>query len=923
MATKNKRKIPEKQIIRLGQLNARGSRAVTDEIRQLTHEQKLDILLLQEPYCFKNNIQGLGLDTKTVVDKKRFSKITTAERVKAAIVILNKNINVLKLEQYSNTHCICVEASTSTDSLYIISAYFQHCDSIKPYLDHLDKVIRALKGNRIVLGIDANANSTLWYSKDTDQRGEALEEFIAQHGLYIVNELSETHTFDNIHGQANIDVTLASNPVINKVKNWRVLPNQTLSDHNLIRYDIETTIGTIHCTKGSRFNIKRADWEKFADAITNARSTNHTEQAERHVGAQEFSTKIETIITNASNGSIPKKTRFTKSAPWWNQSLTALRSEARRARRIFQREKNGARRQTHKQKYNELHNKYTTAIRRSKQGSWRKLVTNEGNSDPWGIVYKIQTKKLKIEKVPETIKLHGAQTKTWRETMENLLDALIPNDSTANETESQKRIREQIETPPTTEDTPPFTEEEVKTAIKSMKNKKAPGQDLLETEIIKSAWSTLGEEIIDMYNRCLSQGVFPRQWKQAVIRILLKSEDKDVTEPRSYRPISLLPVLGKILEKLVVTRLGEIINNHPRTSNRQYGFKPGCSTETAIVKLRNIIKQSQDKYAIGLLFDITGAFDNVWWPSILNNLKKRDCPRNLYQLLQNYLSDRSAKIVSNGTEIEKIVNKGCPQGSILGPQFWKLIFDEIIEKLKNSYEVIAYADDLIIVITGKCRIELQNQANAATKILLDWCTEQKLQVSKSKSEMILLKGTLDIRRPPTVKIHDTSMKMVQSTTYLGLHIGTRFNITPHVNHICNKTKKIFNLLVHVARAKWGINTKNMNTLYKGIFIPIITYAATGWADKLNVHHKRSLVRTQRHALLTTTKAYRTISNDALCVLAAAIPIDLILKEREVTYKLRNNIQCEMGNLRYTEQESPPTKKQLRKMKSNIRKESVG
>lgn len=105
------------------------------------------------------------------------------------------------------------------------------------------------------------------------------------------------------------------------------------------------------------------------------------------------------------------------------------------------------------------------------------------------------------------------------------------------------------------------------------------------------------------------------EWKIAEIKILLKSADKSATEIKSYRSISLLPVLGKVLEKLIAGRLSFFSHYHPVTSDRQYEFNPGNLTED-VAKLKDIVEQATEKYAIGLMFDILGAFDEVG-PSVL------------------------------------------------------------------------------------------------------------------------------------------------------------------------------------------------------------------------------------------------------------------------------------------------------------------
>lgn len=145
--------------IRIAQLNAQNSKTVLDEIRQTSFEGKYDILLLQEPYSFRNAIASLGISTRVITDNKNFTNIGPAGIVKAAIAIRNPTYTVLKIEQYCNTHCICAEIISNSYKFYIISTYLQCSDKIEPYLNHLDTILRKLRGQNIFIGMDANAKS--------------------------------------------------------------------------------------------------------------------------------------------------------------------------------------------------------------------------------------------------------------------------------------------------------------------------------------------------------------------------------------------------------------------------------------------------------------------------------------------------------------------------------------------------------------------------------------------------------------------------------------------------------------------------------------------------------------------------------------------------------------------------------------------
>ncbi|KAK9295481.1 hypothetical protein QLX08_010208 [Tetragonisca angustula] len=910
MATKPKNsRSPE--TVKIAQLNAQNSRQAIDDIRVSMTEMGIDAIALQEPYNSNGVIRGLGLTTKIILDTKTFTSRVKNRNPKSAIAVRNPEIKCLKLEHLCSTHFTCVEIVRLHTRFYLISAYMQYSDPIRDYLQQLEKILETLQGEEVIICIDANATSTSWHRLTTshsgrsEQRGEELDEFIAQHRLIILNRTCNAPTFDNLHGQSNIDVTIATTAIASKVRNWRVHPNKINSDHRLITFEIACTNQRILTTQNNRFNMNRADWDAFRAHIRQSLNWITQQHDENTINAQTRSEIIDQIILNAGNATIPKKRIYSKSVPWWNQTLRNLREKVFEARHRLQRTRDETARKR-LLSYKKLRIKYSAEIKKAKQDSWKKF-----------------TKRLKLGTVQSNISIKGTQTNTWDETVKTLLNALVPNDEEANESAWHRNIRKDTREIQGTADSPPFAIDEIAAIINSLITRKAPGHDLIDVKIIEEAWPEMQVDIVEMLNGCLAQMLFPRQYKTALIRVLLKADDKDKNDPKSYRPISLLPVMGKILERAIAGRLKLLVNSHPRSAERQYGFRIGKSTEDAILELHRIVGETRGKYAVGLLFDISGAFDNVWWPSILANLKDRDCPKNLYGLVRSYLEDRCANIIGAEKSLEKNITKGCPQGSVLGPLFWNLIFDEAIEITGRSGNgSIAFADDLIVVVSADSRSGIETKANEVTRELSEWCKRQKLQISETKTEMILLKGFLDIKRPPIVKIGDKSLKMNSKVRYLGVHFGTRLNVTPHVDYITTKTRNIFSGLVKLAKAHWGLNTKIIRIIYKGLVLAILCYAAAGWAGKLNLHHHRKLRSAQRQSLLAITRAYRTTSNSALTVLAAEPPIHLVLRERIAYYYLRKNLEFQIGNIHYIPSTQPITESKTTSIKNRIRDETI-
>ena len=295
------------------------------------------------------------------------------------------------------------------------------------------------------------------------------------------------------------------------------------------------------------------------------------------------------------------------------------------------------------------------------------------------------------------------------ETASLLLNAHVLDDRECEDTSAQREIGESALFGPDNEDTVQFIEREVTVVVKSLKNKKAPGPDLIEVRAIKAAGKVLLGQLVRLFNGCLRWGVFPTAWKEGSLRVFLEGEGKDEKDPRSYRPICLLSVIGKLFEKLLMKRLKQMVLGPGRISARQFGFTPRKATEDAIVVLRRIVDTSENRYEVALLFDISGAFDNVWWPLVFKSLRERGCPRNVFEVLKSYFDNRRVGLEIRPIKVTKQDSRGCPQGSILGPASWNLTLDDLLSSLEESIgnKFVAYADYLLVVIEGDNRLKLE------------------------------------------------------------------------------------------------------------------------------------------------------------------------------------------------------------------------
>jgi len=201
-----------------------------------------------------------------------------------------------------------------------------------------------------------------------------------------------------------------------------------------------------------------------------------------------------------------------------------------------------------------------------------------------------------------------------------------------------------------------------------MDNKKAPGEDGITGEVYKSAFEVFPRYITAMYSGCLRRGVFPKRWKTPKLIPIVKPEKKNSDEFSKLRHICLLNRGGKVLEKLLINRINHHVFTHDTMRKNQYGFTPQRSTTDAAMAVKGFVEEvlSEGEIIVLISLDVKGAFDAAWWPSILNEIKAYNFPKNLYNLSKNYFSQRSAVLSSDIASIHRTVTKGSPKDPVTG-----------------------------------------------------------------------------------------------------------------------------------------------------------------------------------------------------------------------------------------------------------------
>ena len=280
--------------------------------------------------------------------------------------------------------------------------------------------------------------------------------------------------------------------------------------------------------------------------------------------------------------------------------------------------------------------------------------------------------------------------------------------------------------------------EKVLRIIRALDSTKAHGCDDISISMIKMCDTSIVEPLCLIFENCLETGVYPSIWKKANVIPVHKKNSRQSKE--NYRPISLLPIFGKIFEKLIFDSMYEHFCNHGLITPNQSGFRPNDSAINQLLAITHHIycafEENPSKETRAVFLDLSKAFDRVWHEGLIYKLECKGISGNLLTLVRNYLKDRKQRVVLNGRSSEwATVSAGVPQGSVLGPLFFLIYINDLTENVACGVKL--FADDTSLFSVVRNENETAQALNSDLEKLRIWAWQWKMKFNADKTEEVV------------------------------------------------------------------------------------------------------------------------------------------------------------------------------------------
>ena len=409
-----------------------------------------------------------------------------------------------------------------------------------------------------------------------------------------------------------------------------------------------------------------------------------------------------------------------------------------------------------------------------------------------------------------------------------------------------------------------FNEDEILKIIRALNIHKAHDHDDISIRMIEICDKSLLKPLTILFQNSTKSSCYPVIWKRSNIIPVHKKNDKQLV--KNYRSISLLPIFGKIFEKIIFDRLYKFLLQEELLNLNQSGFRPSDSCVNQLIAITHEIFEAFDcnpsLEVRSVFLDISKAFDKVWHEGLLYKVKSMGISGEFYNLLENYLSDRFQRVLLNGQASSwRPVLAGVPQGSILCPLLFLIYINDLPNELKSNAKLLADDTSLFIIVKDKTESAniLSNDLPEISKWAYDWKMLFNPDACKPAQEVVFSRKK-KTQSHPAISLNNIQVERTSYQKHLGLLLDEKLNFKQYVDSAILKMNKGISV---IKKLRHSLPRKSLLTIYQAFLRPLVDYGDIIYDQPQNESFREKIESVQYRAALAITGAIQGTSCDKL------------------------------------------------------------